>query len=146
MELNIQREIEMMKKIFSLDAATNALLQKANAAQVSRDDSNDNTDRADFIRQNVETKDVDHQWIVNAFEGFTCSGSTSASDGYLPKDVEVSSGNISVGSEMSSSVPLKPSLMMPFATASPPRNNASKIKNKNKRGFANKLKSVRWKK
>eukprot|EP00984_Skeletonema_dohrnii_P010796 scaffold4233_cov142-Skeletonema_dohrnii-CCMP3373.AAC.39 len=151
MELNIEREIEMMKKIFSLDAATNALLHKANAAQVSRDDSNDNTDRADFLRQNVETKEVDHQWIVNAFDGFTCSGSTSASNGYMPKDVEVSSGNISVGSEMSSSVPLKPSLKMPFATTSPSWNSASKIKskkgkNKNKRGFANKLKSVRWKK
>ena len=141
----------MMKKIFSLDAATNALFQEANAAQVARDDSNDNTDSADFHRQNIETKEVDHQWIVNAFEGFTCSGSTSASDGYMPKDVEVSSGNIRVGSEMSSSVPLKPSLQMRFATASPPRNSASKIKskkgkNKNKGGFASKLKSVRWKK
>jgi len=40
--------------------------------------------------------------IAKAFDTFTCSGSVSA-DGYMPKNVEVSSGNMSVGSEMSTS-------------------------------------------
>eukprot|EP00985_Skeletonema_marinoi_P014710 scaffold7496_cov87-Skeletonema_marinoi.AAC.2 len=40
--------------------------------------------------------------IAKAFDTFTCSGSVSA-DGYMPKNVEVSAGNMSVGSEMSTS-------------------------------------------
>ena len=59
MQLNIQRENEIRERMIALDAATNALIQKANAAQTSKEGNSIDNDSS--LRDNFEEEDWCHE-------------------------------------------------------------------------------------